>query len=120
MINIWPQKLKDYMTLLKIFTRTHICTSKFQVLLFFRDANHLGCLAQTKQKYICSPRVKGSTSAILTLSGFSEGGVGQYQDNNKNIVDECDSNNGCGAENAFQPPCDNNIVDGSIAVWKKH
>ncbi|KAK4762837.1 hypothetical protein SAY86_008605 [Trapa natans] len=34
------------------------------------------------------------------------------------VVDECDSVNGCDAEHAGQPPCRNNIVDGSSAVWK--
>ncbi|XP_047312184.1 kiwellin-like [Impatiens glandulifera] len=33
------------------------------------------------------------------------------------VVDECDSRNGCDAEHAGQPPCKNNIVDGSDAVW---
>jgi hypothetical protein len=33
------------------------------------------------------------------------------------VVDECDSVNGCDKEHAFQPPCRNNIVDGSSAVW---
>lgn len=34
------------------------------------------------------------------------------------VVDECDSRRGCDTDHAFQPPCDNNIVDGSDAVWK--
>lgn len=34
------------------------------------------------------------------------------------VVDECDSVNGCDREHAGQPPCKNNIVDGSDAVWK--
>ncbi|XP_057781818.1 kiwellin-like [Salvia miltiorrhiza] len=34
------------------------------------------------------------------------------------VVDECDSRYGCDAEHAGQPPCKNNIVDGSDAVWK--
>ncbi|WMV56054.1 hypothetical protein MTR67_049439 [Solanum verrucosum] len=34
------------------------------------------------------------------------------------VVDECDSTMGCDAEHAFQSPCKNNIVDGSIAVWR--
>ncbi|KAL8515995.1 hypothetical protein ACS0TY_014612 [Phlomoides rotata] len=34
------------------------------------------------------------------------------------VVDECDSRNGCDREHAGQPPCNNNIVDGSDAVWK--
>lgn len=33
------------------------------------------------------------------------------------VVDECDSRHGCDAEHAGQPPCDNNVVDGSDAVW---
>nr|POF12202.1 putative ripening-related protein 2 [Quercus suber] len=34
------------------------------------------------------------------------------------VVDECDSTMGCDAEHAYQPPCPNNIVDASKAVWK--
>ncbi|CAL5401018.1 unnamed protein product [Camellia sinensis] len=34
------------------------------------------------------------------------------------VVDECDSTLGCDADHAFQPPCPNNIVDASKAVWK--
>ncbi|KAI4343248.1 hypothetical protein MLD38_027776 [Melastoma candidum] len=33
------------------------------------------------------------------------------------VVDECDSVNGCDPDHAGQPPCLNNIVDGSNAVW---
>ncbi|XWS53306.1 hypothetical protein CRYUN_Cryun11dG0145700 [Craigia yunnanensis] len=34
------------------------------------------------------------------------------------VVDECDSRRGCDKEHAYQPPCKNNIVDGSDAVWE--
>ncbi|KAK9103598.1 hypothetical protein Sjap_020852 [Stephania japonica] len=34
------------------------------------------------------------------------------------VVDECDSTAGCDKEHDFQPPCPNNIVDASRAVWK--
>ncbi|XP_038974361.1 kiwellin-1-like [Phoenix dactylifera] len=34
------------------------------------------------------------------------------------VVDECDSVKGCDAQHDFQPPCPNNIVDASRAVWK--
>ena len=34
------------------------------------------------------------------------------------VVDECDSKNGCDSEHAGLPPCRNNIVDGSDAVWE--
>ncbi|KAJ3681957.1 hypothetical protein LUZ60_014530 [Juncus effusus] len=33
------------------------------------------------------------------------------------VVDECDSVNGCDSAHADQPPCENNIVDASQAVW---
>ncbi|TYJ08788.1 hypothetical protein E1A91_A11G097200v1 [Gossypium mustelinum] len=33
------------------------------------------------------------------------------------VVDECDSQVGCDDEHAYQPPCRNNIVDASKAVW---
>ncbi|KAF5464236.1 hypothetical protein F2P56_014328 [Juglans regia] len=34
------------------------------------------------------------------------------------VVDECDSTMGCDPNHAYQPPCPNNIIDGSKAVWK--
>ncbi|KAK9742967.1 hypothetical protein RND81_03G208200 [Saponaria officinalis] len=34
------------------------------------------------------------------------------------VVDECDSTIGCDKEHGYQPPCRNNIVDGSKAVWE--
>ncbi|KAL5565641.1 hypothetical protein UlMin_028805 [Ulmus minor] len=34
------------------------------------------------------------------------------------VVDERDSTRGCDADNDYQPPCPNNIVDASKAVWE--
>ena len=34
------------------------------------------------------------------------------------VVDECDSTMGCDDEHNYQPPCPNNIVDASKAVWE--
>ncbi|OAY59819.1 hypothetical protein MANES_01G062200v8 [Manihot esculenta] len=34
------------------------------------------------------------------------------------VVDECDSTMGCDKDHDYQPPCPNNIVDASKAVWK--
>ncbi|XP_068667255.1 kiwellin-1-like [Aristolochia californica] len=34
------------------------------------------------------------------------------------VVDECDSTMGCDEEHDYQPPCPNNHVDASEAVWK--
>ncbi|EXC06841.1 hypothetical protein L484_017307 [Morus notabilis] len=37
---------------------------------------------------------------------------------NAMVVDECDSTAGCDSDHGYQPPCPNNIVDASKAVWK--
>ncbi|GFY90282.1 hypothetical protein Acr_07g0004790 [Actinidia rufa] len=34
------------------------------------------------------------------------------------VVDECDSTMGCDGVHDYQPPCNNNIVDASKAVWE--
>lgn len=34
------------------------------------------------------------------------------------VVDECDSTKGCDKPHDYQPPCRNNIVDASKAVWE--
>ncbi|KAL7238882.1 hypothetical protein ACSBR2_004892 [Camellia fascicularis] len=34
------------------------------------------------------------------------------------VVDECDSTMGCDGDHDYQPPCANNIVDASKAVWE--
>lgn len=34
------------------------------------------------------------------------------------VVDECDSSMGCDKDHDYQPPCRDNIVDASQAVWK--
>ncbi|KAG5053684.1 hypothetical protein JHK85_006194 [Glycine max] len=34
------------------------------------------------------------------------------------VVDQCDSTKGCDADQDYQPPCANNIVDASNAVWE--
>lgn len=34
------------------------------------------------------------------------------------VVDECDSTMGCDFDHDYQPPCRNNIVDASKAVWE--
>ncbi|KAK6920137.1 hypothetical protein RJ641_016041 [Dillenia turbinata] len=34
------------------------------------------------------------------------------------VIEECDSTVGCDADNAYQPPCANNLVASSKAVWK--
>ncbi|CAN4111628.1 unnamed protein product [Withania somnifera] len=94
--------------------------------------------------YKCSPPVTGNTKAILTLNSFQKGGDGggpsecdnQYHSmilrwclnyitvsaNGRSVkakvVDECDSTMGCDDEHDYQPPCPNNIVDASKAVWE--
>ncbi|KAI5322361.1 hypothetical protein L3X38_031433 [Prunus dulcis] len=64
------------------------------------------------------------TSAKLTLNNFSKGGEGgapsecdnQFHDNTAG----CGTFHwyGCDEEHGNLPPCENNIVDGSLAVWE--
>lgn len=76
----------------------------------------------------CDGQFHDNTERIVALStGWYAGGsrCGQMisitASNGRSVtakvVDECDSRNACDEEHAFQPPCDNNIVDGSDAVW---
>ncbi|KAK4738762.1 hypothetical protein R3W88_002459 [Solanum pinnatisectum] len=96
--------------------------------------NDSDCCKQGKMytTYKCSPPVTGNTKAVLTLNSFQKGGDGggpsecdnQYHSDDTpvvaistgcangrsvkaKVVDECDS-----------PPCPNNIVDASKAVWE--
>ncbi|CAN0846322.1 KWL1 [Linum grandiflorum] len=89
--------------------------------------------------YRCSPPVTGQTKATLTWNSFEKGGSGALSTgwfNNKSrclnfinihgngrtvramVVDECDSTMGCDSDHDYQPPCPDNIVDASKAVWK--
>ncbi|KAL4192903.1 hypothetical protein AMTRI_Chr06g196610 [Amborella trichopoda] len=98
-------------------------------------------------QYRCSPPITGSTRATMTINSFAEGGAGggpsecdnQYHDDDEMVValstgwynhgSRClnymnISGNvrlcvyGCDKDHDFQPPCPNNIVDASPAVWE--
>ncbi|CAN4119077.1 unnamed protein product [Withania somnifera] len=81
--------------------------------------NYSDCCKQGKiyTTYKCSPLVTGNTKAVLTPNSFQKGGDGGGPSNAK-VVDECDSTMGCDDEHDYQPPCPNNIVDASKAVWE--
>lgn len=77
----------------------------------------------------CDEKFHSESEAVVALStGWFKGGsrcgkkIKITASNGKSViatvVDECDSINGCDDEHAGQPPCKNNIVDGSDAVWK--
>ncbi|KAL0397894.1 UNVERIFIED_CONTAM: Kiwellin-1 [Sesamum calycinum] len=77
--------------------------------------------------YKCSPKVTAHTKAVLTINSFEKRRrwcfknitiYGNGKNVNAMVVDECDSTKGCDADHDYQPPCDNNIVDGSKAVWE--
>ncbi|XVE79796.1 hypothetical protein DITRI_Ditri14bG0084500 [Diplodiscus trichospermus] len=76
----------------------------------------------------CDGRYHGSSERIVALStGWYNGGsrcgknIRITARNGRSViakvVDECDSMHGCDKEHAYQPPCGNDIVDGSDAVW---
>lgn len=54
---------------------------------------------------------KGRCLHNITISGNGRSVVAM-------VVDQCDSRKGCDADHDYQPPCPNNIVDASMAVWK--
>ncbi|XP_022029472.1 putative ripening-related protein 1 [Helianthus annuus] len=76
----------------------------------------------------CDGSFHSDDTAVVALStGWFNGGsrCGNFITINGNgrsvqamVVDECDSNMGCDEEHAYQPPCRNNIVDASKAVWE--
>ncbi|TXG73829.1 hypothetical protein EZV62_002408 [Acer yangbiense] len=76
----------------------------------------------------CDGKYHSNSNPIVALStGWYNGGsrcgkmIKIRASNGKSVmaavVDECDSMRGCDKEHAGQPPCKNNIVDGSDAVW---
>lgn len=77
----------------------------------------------------CDEQYHPKTESVVALStGWYAGGsrcgkmIKITASNGKSVtakvVDECDSQRGCDEEHAGQPPCKNNIVDGSDAVWE--
>ena len=76
----------------------------------------------------CDGRYHSNSDLIVSLStGWYNGGllcgtmIKIMADNGRSaramVVDECDSRLGCDEEHSGQPPCENNIINGSDAVW---
>ena len=76
----------------------------------------------------CDGKYHNNSDPIVALStgwyngGFRCGKMIKITANNgrsvlAKVVDECDSLRGCDEEHSDQPPCKNNIVNGSDAVW---
>ncbi|KAD3337740.1 hypothetical protein R6Q59_027453 [Mikania micrantha] len=76
----------------------------------------------------CDNSYHSDDDPVVALStGWYNGGsrclkfitiYGNGQSVNAKVVDECDSTMGCDEEHDYQPPCRNNIVDASKAVWE--
>ncbi|KAG8371305.1 hypothetical protein BUALT_Bualt13G0073900 [Buddleja alternifolia] len=89
----------------------------------FSEGGNGGAQSECDNKYH-----QNSESVVALSTGWYNGGsrCGQMiritarngRSTTAKMVDECDSRNGCDSEHDGQPPCDNNIVDGSDAVWK--
>ncbi|KAI3691784.1 hypothetical protein L6452_31586 [Arctium lappa] len=75
----------------------------------------------------CDERFHSDKTRVVALStGWYDGGKrcldfitihGNGKSVKAKVVDQCDSTMGCNDEHAYQPPCPNNIVDASDAVW---
>ncbi|CAD5175975.1 unnamed protein product [Musa acuminata subsp. malaccensis] len=75
----------------------------------------------------CTPKhVERSHPTPAYLSSFSSSrcnkNIKKINANGRTVLakvtDECDSVNGCDAENSFEPPCRNDVVTASAAVRK--
>ncbi|XP_057780664.1 kiwellin-1-like [Salvia miltiorrhiza] len=76
----------------------------------------------------CDNKYHSDDTPVVALStGWYTGGSrclknivisGNGQSVTAMVVDECDSTMGCDDDHDYQPPCPNNIVDASKAVWK--
>ncbi|KAL8162498.1 hypothetical protein V2J09_013987 [Rumex salicifolius] len=76
----------------------------------------------------CDGMYHSNNNPVVALStGWYEGGSrcgkevvinGNGMSVRATVVDMCDSTMGCDKDHGYQPPCRNNIVDGSMAVWE--
>ncbi|KAL6967205.1 hypothetical protein U1Q18_033009 [Sarracenia purpurea var. burkii] len=77
----------------------------------------------------CDDKYHAATEWVVSLStGWYNGGsrcgktIRILASNGRKVeakvVEECDSLAGCDEEHVGQPPCGNNVVEGSDAVWK--
>ncbi|KQJ97232.1 ripening-related protein 3 [Brachypodium distachyon] len=77
----------------------------------------------------CDEKFHADSEPVVALStGWYDGGgrcgkrvvirAASGKTTTAKVVDECDSTRGCDDEHNFEPPCANNVVDGSPAVWK--
>lgn len=76
----------------------------------------------------CFGKYYSDSDRVVALStGWYKGGSrcghtirinGNGKSTTAEVVDECDSENGCDADHAYQVPCATNIVDASPGVWK--
>ncbi|XP_063945800.1 kiwellin-1 [Daucus carota subsp. sativus] len=87
----------------------------------FEDNGDGGAPSECDQKYHSNetPVVALSTGWFNNMSRCNKNIViyGNGMSVTAVVVDECDSTTGCDQDHAYQPPCDDNIVDASEAVW---
>lgn len=100
-------------------------TSSTPAILTLNDFSEGGDGGDPSQ---CDEKFHNNTERVVALStGWFNGSslclkmiritAGNGRNVTAKVVDQCDSVNGCDRAHAGQPPCRNNIVDGSQAVW---
>ncbi|KAL6883562.1 hypothetical protein ACP4OV_010976 [Aristida adscensionis] len=79
---------------------------------------------------LCDRRAHGNSELVVTMSSgwLRLGGTNRCNKKIRvtangrsvlaKVVDECDSVNGCDEEHDFEPPCRNNVINGSPGIWK--
>ncbi|KAI9077836.1 hypothetical protein K1719_040182 [Acacia pycnantha] len=100
-------------------------SSSTQAILTLNDFSEGGDGGDPSQ---CDERYHSNSESVVALSTgwYNKGSrcgkmikitASNGRSTTAKVVDECDSVNGCDRAHAGQPPCRNNIVDGSQAVW---
>lgn len=96
-------------------------TNAILTLNSFEDNGDGGAPSECDEKYHSNqtPVVALSTGWFNNMSRCNKNIIiyGNGASVKAMVVDECDSTTGCDKDHAYQPPCDDNIVDASEAVW---
>ncbi|KAK1430600.1 hypothetical protein QVD17_13460 [Tagetes erecta] len=97
-------------------------TEAILTLNSFEDGGDGGWVSQCDEKFHSD-----KTRVVALSTGWYNNGkrclkyitiYGNGKSVKAKVVDQCDSTMGCDDEHAYQPPCRNDIVDASHAVWE--
>ncbi|KAK4849148.1 hypothetical protein QYF36_021424 [Acer negundo] len=117
----------NFLVVCSVFLATNFLSVRLQfpatlTINSFAEGGDGGAPSECDNKYH-----PDNTPVVALSTGWYSGGsrclnyINIYGNGNSvkaKVVDECDSTMGCDSDHDYQPPCDNNIVDASKAVWQ--